>query len=202
MDHFLPILLDDLAALIGEIAPEQGPWPTPCPGFNVATLQQHVLGWLNAFAVTLSDPEGRPDLDPPSYRGPAQADAAAAEVRRTTEVVRQSLAAGLEQAKIQFPLLGGELPGPVVIDSLAGEVIGHGWDLAVATGREWNPDPAACESALATLKSVVLPEYRGPGMPFGPEVVVADNAPALERLLAFTGRDPGRTPTLLGSAAS
>ena len=136
MDQSLPILLDDLAALIGEIAPEQGPLPTPCPGFDVATLQQHVLGWLNAFAVTLSDPEDRPDLDPPSYRGPAQADA------------------------------------------------------------------AACESALATLKSVVLPEYRGPGMPFGPEVVVADNAPALERLLAFTGRDPGRTPTLLASAAS
>lgn len=44
------------------------------------------------------------------------------------------------------------------------------------------------------LRQVVQPEYRGDGLPFGPEVAVAADAPALDRLLAFTGRDPGWEP--------
>ncbi|WP_329260260.1 hypothetical protein OG417_24040 [Actinoallomurus sp. NBC_01490] len=90
----------------------------------------------------------------------------------------------------------------VVLDDIAGgvrdidfsmltaEVLGHGWDLAKATGRSWQPDAAVCEQALATLAPVVQPEYRGEGMPFGPEVAVADDASPLDRFIAFTGRSP------------
>lgn len=93
-------------------------------------------------------------------------------------------------------------PVLVVLDDIAGgvrdidfsmltaEVLGHGWDLAKATGRSWQPDAAVCEQALATLAPVVQPEYRGEGMPFGPEVAVADDASPLDRFIAFTGRSP------------
>lgn len=41
------------------------------------------------------------------------------------------------------------------------------------------PDPAICEQTLAALKPIVLPEYRGAGMPFGPETDVPAGASAL-----------------------
>jgi hypothetical protein len=62
--------------------------------------------------------------------------------------------------------------------------------LAKATGRPWQPDAAVCEQALAALAPVVQAEYRGEGMPFGPEVAVADDASPLDRFIAFTGRSP------------
>jgi hypothetical protein len=40
----------------------------------------------------------------------------------------------------------------------------------------------------------VLPAYRGDDLPFGPEVHVAPDAPALDRFVAFTGRDPQWKP--------
>jgi hypothetical protein len=34
-------------------------------------------------------------------------------------------------------------------------------------------------------------DYQGEGKPFAPRVPVADDAPALDRLVALSGRDPG-----------
>lgn len=95
---------------------------------------------------------------------------------------------------MNVPQLGGAYPGSVVLDMLVIEALGHGWDLARSTGQAWQPDPATCDRALTALHHIVLPEYRGDGMPFGPEVPAAEGAPALDRFLAFTGRDPHGNP--------
>ncbi|PRY22758.1 hypothetical protein [Pseudosporangium ferrugineum] len=70
----------------------------------------------------------------------------------------------------------------------------HGWDLATATGLPWQPDEATAERALAYYRETIKPEWRGPGMPFGPEFPVSPDASALERVIAFAGRDPAWTP--------
>jgi hypothetical protein len=48
------------------------------------------------------------------------------------------------------------------------------------------------EAAVARdgLAPLLLPEYRGPGMPFGHIVEVPDDASELDRFLAFSGRNP------------
>jgi uncharacterized protein (TIGR03086 family) len=94
---------------------------------------------------------------------------------------------------VNVPHLGGTLPGTLVINSLIAEVLGRGWDFGKATGQSWTPDPAICEQALAALRPIVLPEYRGAGMPFGPEVEVPADASPLDRFVAFTGRTPNWT---------
>ncbi len=184
-------LIDDVAGVVGGIRPEQATLPTPCAEFDVAALQRHLLGWLEMFRVALTDPEGQERPDPAAHEGPADPKAAAGEIERFAETVRASLADGVERRTVNVPNLGGAYPGSAVIGMLTAELLGHGWDLAKATGQAWRPDPAVCTEALAAIEAAVKPEYRGPGMPFGPQVDVPGDASPLDRFVAFTGRSPG-----------
>ena len=61
----------------------------------------------------------------------------------------------------------------------------------MATGQEYDPDPAAVDACAGFVAG-----FDGPadGTLFGPPVEVPDSAPALDRLLGATGRDPGWAP--------
>ncbi|MEV6759158.1 TIGR03086 family metal-binding protein [Streptomyces sp. NPDC051105] len=191
-------VLKDLARLLDAITPEQGHLPTPCDEFDVRTLRLHLLGWLDYFQAALADPAGDVRPDPEARvtgdRSGDRSDDSAAVIEKLTATLRAALDDAVATRTVNLPRLGGAYPGSAVIDLLLVEVLGHGWDLARATGLSWRPDPAASAHALAVLQAIVKPEYRGPGLPFGLEVVVSDEAPALDRLVAFTGRDPGWTP--------
>ena len=71
------------------------------------------------------------------------------------------------------------------------EVTVHAWDLAVATGQPYDADPAAVRACHGFVASFDAPTD---GSLFAPPVDVPDSAPALDRLLAATGRDPGWSP--------
>ncbi|WP_433195878.1 TIGR03086 family metal-binding protein [Nocardia sp. CA-107356] len=183
--------LEDLGRLAAGIPAEQDKLPTPCDDFDVITLRRHLLGWLTYFDSALADPSGADRPDPSAFTGPDDSDTV---ITHLVGAIQSALAAGVATAQVSVPLLGGTYPGAMVIDLLLFEVLGHGWDLARATGRPWNPSPQACEHALAVLHGVIQPEYRGPGMPFGPEIAVTSTASPMDRLVAFTGRDPAWTP--------
>jgi uncharacterized protein (TIGR03086 family) len=66
----------------------------------------------------------------------------------------------------------------------------HGWDLAAALDRPYEPPPDAVEGALGFVGPTVTESPDGtPGL-FGPPVAVTEDAPPLDRLLGLTGRDP------------
>jgi len=192
MTHDLTLVLDELADLVGNVTPDAFARPTPCPDYDVAGLRTHVLGWLPVFATALTDPAGSERPDPAAHQAPGDPAAAAAEVRDAAAQVEKALAGGVEDGPVR--LLGGELPGRTVVDMLVAEVVAHGWDLARATGRPWQPSDALCARAHASMSGMLKPEYRGPDKPFGAEVTVPPDAPALDRLLAFSGRTPSWQP--------
>ena len=72
-----------------------------------------------------------------------------------------------------------ELPAAIAAQVALNEVVVHGWDLAVATGRPYDPDPAAVETCLAFVSSFEPPEggAADDGGLFGPPVPVPDDAP-------------------------
>jgi uncharacterized protein (TIGR03086 family) len=189
-DKALAAALDDLARVVRDITPEQHPRPTPCAGLDVQALRRHLLGWLSLFDAALTDPAGTDRPDPAGHPEPASPADAAAQVDRLAATVHDAVAAGVAEATVDVPALGGAYPGSLVLGMLLTEVLGHGWDLARATGQTWEPDPATSERALTVLRQIVLPEYRGDGLPFGPEVTVPGDASALDRFVAFTGRNP------------
>ena len=62
----------------------------------------------------------------------------------------------------------------------------HGWDLAQATGQPAELPDDLAEHSLAFVRTQLREQAR-PAR-FGPAQSVADNAPAIERLVAFRGR--------------
>jgi uncharacterized protein (TIGR03086 family) len=65
----------------------------------------------------------------------------------------------------------------------------HGCDLARATGQNDEMPEGLAQAAYDILRKLLTPEQRGGG--FKPELPVGDDATAQQRLLAFTGRQPG-----------
>jgi uncharacterized protein (TIGR03086 family) len=69
------------------------------------------------------------------------------------------------------------------------DVLVHTWGLATAVGADVVLDPDEVQTALATYRSLG-DDVRNPSV-FGDEVPAPPGADAQDRLLAYTGRDPG-----------
>ena len=178
---------DEVIRIVTGVKDGQLDDPTPCEGTPVAGLLDHLMGLSLAFRMGAEKTplDGGPSasasaLDP-SWRSelPARLDALAAAWREPT-------------AWEGFATVGGaSLPASAMGGVALNEVLLHGWDLAVATGQEYRPDPAAVEACLALVTEMNQPgneEFRN-GQ-FGPVVAVPASAPALDRLLGLAGRSP------------
>jgi uncharacterized protein (TIGR03086 family) len=186
-------VLHDLA-LVVDVPDRALAGPTPCERYTVEQLRDHVLGWLQFFAAAFADPASaaaRPDPEP--YR--VAEDAAAQEAGCPSIVV--AAAARLDQALGNGVLAGqvvlsqSRMDGGAAFGMVLGEYLVHGWDLARALDRLWQPPVRACSLAREFFAGVIAPEYRGgEGGVFGAEIAVRQDAPELDRLLGFAGRDP------------
>ncbi len=67
----------------------------------------------------------------------------------------------------------------------------HGWDLATSTGQETRMPDGLPEAAYSLIHGRFTDDQRQ-GI-FKPEIPVARDAPAQDKLLAYTGRDPSPT---------
>lgn len=182
-------VLADLASVVERIRPEQFADPTPCPDFDVATLRTHVLGWTTFFAAALHDPEGKTTRpDPKAFQAPDDPTEAAAVVRAAAA----ALAIAVEDGVADRPVLmvQASMPGESLLRMILWEYLAHGSDLAKSTGQPWNPPAAAAQDALDFAPKMLTDEYRGEGKDFALIVPVPDDAPPLDRLLGFSGRDP------------
>ncbi|GAA0911692.1 TIGR03086 family metal-binding protein [Virgisporangium aurantiacum] len=157
--------------------------PTPCGDWTVQDLVDHQLQWGPALVAAARKELLTPD--PVSKGAPVDLErhfaaltAAWSEPAAWTGVTR----------------LGGpmELPAAMIGGMVLGEVVVHGWDLAVATGQrpEWPAEVLEC-----THEEVAKTAEQGRAMHvYGPAVAVPDDAPLLDRILGLTGRDPKWRP--------
>lgn len=173
-------------ATIATVRPDQLELPTPCPGYDVRHLLGHLMTVIERVGVIGA---GRSPFEVPQEilvpgdgYGAAWTDA----VARTLEVWT---AEGVLDAMIQVPW--AVLPGRVVMAIYTSELSTHTWDLAAATGQTPAFDEATVSIALEAMR-VGLPAEGRDEAPFGDVVPVADDAPTIEHLVAWTGRDPRR----------
>jgi len=186
-------VLQDLAEIIANIRPEQFPDPTPCTEFDVATLRAHVLGWVTYFGAALNDPEGSTERpDPKIAVAPDDPKAAADVVRAAATKIAKAVDDGVAERSVL--MIKSSMPGDSLLRMALWEYLTHGNDLASATGQPWDPPVAAAENALEFGPMMLTDEYRGAGKDFGVIVTVPDDAPALDRLIGFSGRDPRWKP--------
>lgn len=78
------------------------------------------------------------------------------------------------------------LPGTMVLL----EHVGHGWDLAVATGQSVPFSGAEIEIAMNASGGRIQTEHRGPDRYFDYLVDMDEDPTAMERFVVFLGRDP------------
>ncbi len=180
-----------MSAVVQGVDPARLDSPTPCPDYTVAALLDHIDLLVVAFAEAArkenldtggagAPPGVAEHLDPEwQTKIPRNLDALA-EAWRDPDAWTGMTAAG----SIEMP---GEVAGVVATE----ELVVHGWDLARATGQDLATDPGALEAALQMLGQFQEPgKVAEPGAAFGTVVDTTDGAPLLDRVVAFSGRDP------------
>jgi uncharacterized protein (TIGR03086 family) len=176
-------VLDATGMLVAAVRDEQWSDPTPCSEWNVRELLGHLVGGNVMFARLVrgdaaSFEEARP-ADPLGGDPPAAYRAAA------EEVLAAFRRPGALERTVTVPF--GSVPGAVAVRLRVIESLVHGWDLARATGQEARyPDDLVERELKFTLGALgdIPPTRR----PFGPPQPVADDAPAIDRLVAHLGR--------------
>lgn len=171
---------------IAAVRADQLDGPTPCTEFSVRQLCNHLVAILRRVAVIGSggDPFSVASIadDVTDGAWPAAWDAAA----RDVEAVWSDPAILSRPMHLPF----GTLPGAVATVVYTTEFTLHTWDLATATGQRPGWEPAVLAVPLAAMRRAVPAEPRGGPVPFGPVVEVADDAPGIDKLVAWYGRQP------------
>jgi uncharacterized protein (TIGR03086 family) len=176
-------VLHTTGAIVAGVKPDQYGLSTPCPDYDVATLVNHIVGWVTVFADGAS--QESPTSDPASYRvGPDPGAEYDASAQRLLAAFRDGA------ADRDIDLGNGPSPGSMILGMILMEDIGHGWDLAMATDQPAPYSERAIKAAKAAAEASLKPEYRGPGKSFGEIVEVAEDAPPLDELIGLLGRDP------------
>jgi uncharacterized protein (TIGR03086 family) len=176
----------EVARLVAGVREDQLTDPTPCAGTPVAGLLDHLVGLTLAFrlAAEKTPLDGAPRASAESLAGDWR--------ERLPEQLAALAASWREPAAWEgLTAVGGvTLPGGAAGVIGLNEVLVHGWDLAVATGQPYSPDEgdAAVCLAFGAEFAAGAPEARN--AIYGPVVPVPADAPAFDRLLGSTGRDP------------
>ena len=168
-------------ALIAGLTPEHRDMKTPCKKWNVHDLVNHMVGGGHMISAALSqDPSAMPDMEADLLpEGPANGWAGA--------VAAMQAAATPENLESPRQLPFGEMPGAVGLSVITADHLSHAWDLARATDQAIDASDELAEWATQTWGMVLTDEMRN-GDAFDVEQPCPDDAPAIDKLAAFTGR--------------
>jgi uncharacterized protein (TIGR03086 family) len=163
--------------------------PTPCAGWDVRALMNHVIGTFWLAEALFGDHAPRYPMAP---GGLPPADLAgndpAAAYAEAAAAALAAASAGDTLTRVHVTPLG-EMPGPVLAGFTTLDILVHGWDLARATGQPADLDGRLAAHVLGFAEqALATPESRAALI--GPAVAVAADAPVTDRLVAFLGRRP------------
>lgn len=169
--------------------------PTPCAGWTVAGLLDHMTAQHHGFAAAAMGWGG----DPARWAVPATNSTAA--VRNYVVAADEVLDAFATEDVLDqgFTLAefssSAAFPARVAIGFHFIDYVVHNWDVAASLGRHWEPDADLLAPALAiTLQVPNGTERTAPGSAFAPGYDPDVQAPIFTRILTLLGRDPGWAP--------
>jgi uncharacterized protein (TIGR03086 family) len=183
-----------LGALVRGVRDDQLAAPTPCPGYTLGDLLEHVGGLALAFRDAATKATDGANTRPPS-----------GDASRLRDDWRDRIPADLNDLALAWRepeawegttrIAGAEMPAAVVGRVAVNELVVHGWDVARASDQPFEADAdlvEICFEFIGPLSEPGMEPHRQPA--FGPVVGVGDDAPPLTRLHALNGRDAGRSP--------
>jgi uncharacterized protein (TIGR03086 family) len=175
--------LESTGRVVAGIRADQWHNPTPCEGWDVRDLVNHLVSgnlWAAELAAgaTIDEVGDRLDGD---LLGSDPHTAFDASAKASSEVFHRSGA-----LEAQCAVSYGPVPGSVYAGHRFIDVLVHGWDLATATGQDTTIEPALVDACL----DVVEPQaglLQASGM-FGTGVDPSPEATPQTRLLSVLGR--------------
>jgi uncharacterized protein (TIGR03086 family) len=170
----LGLITHDVVATVDEAMTRD----TPCAGWTVADLIQHMNDEHEAIIQTVLGP----------------LDTRAEDPREDFPVIaaRWTLALELAGPTVMIPKAGAALATDQVRAIHFVDMLVHRWDLARATGRDSDIDPGLAETALPIARSVTAPSnpYGLVGLAYrAPEPEAPEGRP-IDNLAALLGRNP------------
>jgi len=167
--------------IVGGIKAVQWADPTPCTGLDVRTLVNHLVTGNLLFAALANE------APPPDRSLDHLGDDPLAAFRRAGAALHEAFAQpGVLVRSYAAPFGTGS--GLALVRTRIIENLGHGWDLARATGQPACFPGDVAERALAAARRSLATRPEGASAPFAPEVPVPADAPAIDRLAGFLGR--------------
>ncbi len=150
---------------------------TPCREFDVAALTDHLMNSITMIGAAAG--AEFPDRDPDD-----------SVEQQVVQATRPALDAwqrrGLDGT---VPFGSNEVPAKMVAGILSLEFLVHAWDYAMAAGREMTAPESLSDYVLGLAQKTITPQGRTRAG-FDDPVEIPADAPALDRLVAFTGRRP------------
>ncbi|MFI2206692.1 TIGR03086 family metal-binding protein [Streptomyces sp. NPDC020192] len=174
-----------MGGMIDRIAGDQWTAPTPCTEWSVRDVVSHLVE-VNLVFVAMFEEGPMPDRAADCLG----ADPAGAHRRSAAALLAAAvLPEALERSSSSWVDVAA---GAVRLQWRVADLIVHGWDLAQATGvaAEW-PDYLVEQSLAFARAQLPAPSRAGR---FADPQPIRDDAPALERLVAFTGLPVPWTP--------
>jgi uncharacterized protein (TIGR03086 family) len=182
--HDLRPAAEPVAALADRVTDDHLGDPTPCPDWPVLVMVNHLISLTEAFTDGARKIVRDDAPEPVASLPDGWQDLLRSRLDELVEAWRDP-AAWEGEATVGGVTLPAGMTAAVVTD----ELVVHGWDLAVALGADYRPDPAAVTAALGFAEQFADLE----GGPFGPSLPVPEGAGDLDRLLRLAGRDPAWT---------
>ena len=157
---------------------------TPCADWDLRTLLNHTILWTSYSAERRAHGESvAEELMTKDFTAePGYQAAYAAQIGRAVQAWSDPKA-----WQGDIGVMGDATPAADVGAMLIMEMVLHGWDVAQATGQEYTCAPAVAEAVLKTVQAQaeLFRKYEG----FKDATNVPDDASALDRALALSGRD-------------
>jgi uncharacterized protein (TIGR03086 family) len=185
-----------VAPVLTRVRPVDLELPTPCTGWDLRALLEHMTGQDHGFAAAVrAGTETDIDVDQFAPRSlgadpaaAATASSAAAGTAFADASADPSRTVWLAEFQHRLPL--AQVAGFHLIDTLV-----HGWDVAVTLGLAVDYDDDLVAAGLTVAENVPTGAFREqPESPFAPALAATGSDP-WERTLTLLGRDPHWTPT-------
>ncbi len=186
-------------SVIDGVRPDQLAAPTPCPEMDVSAMLGHLVGVLDRIAALGRGEDPFAVVETPAP-GDAWSDTWATSASRVAAAWSDD---GVLERPMALPWIQGS--GAEILASYLSELTVHTWDLAVATDQrpEWDdtvvaaalaaPDILPAENRRALFEEIsAAMGLDEAAIPFAEAVTVPDAAAAIDRLVAWNGRDPNR----------
>jgi uncharacterized protein (TIGR03086 family) len=154
---------------------------TACSEYTVAQLADHLLTGMTRIGSAAGAQMPPLDQDAPLETQVAVAAEAVLEAWR-----RKGVEGTVELASTQ-------LPAAAAVGILSLEFLVHAWDFAMATDREVVVSEPVCDYVQGLAAKIVTPQLRAGR--FADPVTTSADAAVLDRLIAFTGRQPAVVQT-------